>query len=354
MIPAGAFRTSDPSLSEVQIRIEPVAESRIRDAVSTVTYSRRSAEDPNEEVFGPQMFFQEVLLSPSFECFLPASVSTLPFAANLTYIANIDTTRKLIMEPVVDPTDDEAESTQDICLSTVQIDVANDGYATWRCKNRALLAPGSTDTVSGVLPECGSEGVIYGFTHTPERRASLPDQRKKGPRYVVIVLIILAVAATVALVAYVCKRLHRYRKKYHDERVAVDNMQREVDEMNMFGGQAGTKDDQVAMTSNPLVMQVADVERRLKEKDQDLEAARIEQNEAESNARQDHIGNLKEDKNELQAELERLKAQLAAQQSTRPVNVAQPVPITSASPTAARADLNSGPPARARKKKRDL
>jgi hypothetical protein len=347
IIPSGALRAVEPSTKQVQVRLEPVAESRIRNAISTVTYSRR-------DDYGNSMPFQEVLLSSAFECFLPDSVQET-FGVNLTYIANIDTTRNLKIEPVIDASDVQEDTIQDVCISTVEIDVEND-YAVWRCKDRAVLSLGSTNEVSGAVASCGSpeEGAIYGFTHTPERLTVVSSLPGKGVPFVLVILIILAVVATVALVIYVCKRLHRYRKKYHDERVAVDQMQREVDEMNMFGGAAGTKDDQVAMTSNPLVMQVADVERQIKEKDQNIEQARAEQAEAESNARQDHIGNLKEDKNDLQAELERLKAQLASQQSVRPAAVAQPVPAANTGPTdAARADLTSAP-ARGRKKKRAL
>jgi len=114
-------------------------------------------------------------------------------------------------------------------------------------------------------------------------------------------------------IVYCAKRLHRYRNKYHEEREAVDRMQEEVDEMEMFGGKAGRKDDEIAMMDNPLVLQMKDMQARLDKNALEIEEAKIKEKEEESEGRQGHIMNLKEDRNSLQAELDRLKSMLNEQ-----------------------------------------
>jgi len=123
-------------------------------------------------------------------------------------------------------------------------------------------------------------------------------------------------------VLYFSQRLYRYRAKYKAEAAAVLEQAEEVATMEEYGGQAGLKDEEVVMKSNPLVMQMKDMQARL---DQTQLAIREQENRQKAEAtavRQEHIQDLQADRDALADELNRLRAQIedaqAPQSSSRP------------------------------------
>merc|ERR1712194_614201 len=104
----------------------------------------------------------------------------------------------------------------------------------------------------------------------------------------------------------------------------------EVEEMEEFGGGAGSKDDELEMKSNPLVVQMADMQRNLDENKKKLAAEQSAQLRQESQDRQDHISTLSLDRERLAAELDRLKAKLSTQvQTTQPKPQIMDAPVDS-------------------------
>jgi len=231
---------------------------------------------------------------------------------------------------------DDRLAWSDICLGYLYIE-DRIGFKMWRCRFETAGAraassvrpaglTGGPNAVTGVLDSCYTPRKLaneptsktWSFIYQP-----VPIQLAKGTglqdwwsaNIVWVLIAVVLVCAFIAAVCYGAKRLHRYRSKYHEERAAVDRMQEEVDEMNQFGGRAGNKDDEVAMTDNPLVTQVKDIQQQLSNKDMELKEARLKEAQDASEKRQDHIEVLKNDRDGLQAELDRLQEQMALQRA---------------------------------------
>jgi len=85
--------------------------------------------------------------------------------------------------------------------------------------------------------------------------------------------------------------------------------------MRQFGGDSGNKDDQVAMTSNPLSVQLKDMQARYNAEDMKLQAAESDLRKQEGEIRQEHIKNMRDNRDKLADELEKLKRQLAETQA---------------------------------------
>jgi len=212
--------------------------------------------------------------------------------------------------------------------------------------------------VKGNIVQCGS-GTIYAFVHVPAREVKPPEPaavRFWADNLIWIVLGFCAVGAIFAAIFYVFKRLHRYRKKYKETDKEVNKMQEEVDEMEQFGGAAGNKDEALEMMSNPMVIQMQDMQAQLDRKNKEVLAEEEQNKAAESHARQEHIGKLQTDRDDLAAELERLKAELQAAEVPAAAHVATEVEAPTEpkkhkrTDTAVRAQIDDKPMA-ARKKK---
>ena len=123
--------------------------------------------------------------------------------------------------------------------------------------------------------------------------------------------IIIGLAVVVALLifsVYFCNRLFRYRSKYHETRLAVDEQAQQVTEMQMFGGRHGQKDQEIMLTENPLVAQVTDLEKAVNTKALDEERANLAEAEADAVVRADQRRAIAADKARLEMELEKMKA----------------------------------------------
>jgi len=321
-IPSGAFNLVNGAAT-TSISIRAVSDSRLRYAVNEIVPSRRSQ-------LGGYLGYPITVLSVAFECVLPPEV-TPKFTFNLTYTAWIDLT-----PPIVDY--------KDVCLARL---IELQGFSTWEClvKDRNARGNATSDTnslyvhkdgrpsqeVTSVFQSCSPStapgvispynGSVYAFIFSP-----LPDVPKSPEgldvvqrNIVWIILGILLGFALLILLAYCAFCLFRYREKYHTEREEADRLQEEVENMKQFGGDSGNKDDQVAMTANPLAVQLKDVQARYNEEELKLQAAEASLRKQEGDIRAQHIDNMRDNRNKLATELEKLKAQLAeAQAASQP------------------------------------
>jgi len=131
-------------------------------------------------------------------------------------------------------------------------------------------------------------------------------------------------------IGYWIFRLTRYRKKLDAETENVKNMTEEVDEMEQFGGKAGSKDDEVQMISNPLVLQMKDMQARLDKNQMELRRQENLESKAQVELRNEHISALKSDRDKLLEELERVKSQLVNSSGTTAPTISTQLDITTA------------------------
>lgn len=178
-----------------------------------------------------------------------------------------------------------------------------------RCSPNTDLDTGSLSTASATA---------YAFIWSPIPIAPTaptgPDVIQKN--IVWIILGVLLGLAGLILLTYCAFRLYRYRNKYKEQKEEADRLQEEVENMRQFGGEAGNKDDQVNMTANPLAVQLKDVQAKFNEEDQKLQAAEADLRKQEGEIRQEHIRNMRENRDQLASQLEKLKRQLAETQAS--------------------------------------
>jgi biopolymer transport protein ExbB/TolQ len=158
---------------------------------------------------------------------------------------------------------------------------------------------------------------VYAFITRPLADYVAPRGPAKDPIKSNVVGIILGSLFGIAGIAgalYWAFRLFRYRKKYHDQRAEADMLKEEVNNMTQFGADGGTRDQEVAMTQNPLAQQLAHLQQAVKEEDIKLQEAETHLRQQEADIRQEHIQNMRSNRDHMLAELEKLKAQL--QQTT--------------------------------------
>jgi ribosomal protein L29 len=301
--PPGALQRTDNQIMSI-LHVRPVAHSRMRNAVNKIHSTRG----------GGYRTMAQTLLSTPFECLVDKSVKPV-FSVPMTYTASID----LQLQP------DYA----DVCLATLKTD-AKMNFQWWECiynshseREANPVRPKSFDgqpprTVISNFDRCNVDGTIWAFIYSPRPYGQGNRDYTTWAQDNMMELIfgLLGGIAFVSLVFFSGSRLTRYRKKYHQERENVKKMEEEVTEMEQFGGQAGTltKDEEVAMTANPLVRQMKDMQKRLDAKELAMRQAEQDARLAESEVRQLHINELASDRDDLAAELEALKQQLAAQQ----------------------------------------
>jgi len=314
-IPSGSLLAANLSQTTT-LEIRPVADSQMRDAENQVAPSRVHMDDWD---FPKYMTFAQTVLSPAFQCIVSDNAIS-PFPLNITYTASIDTDR----HPFYD----------DVCLAWLYT-VPEIEFTSWKCvlgnredRNEHPVGPlvdQPEHLVQSAIIQCGpaDANIIYAFIHSPlkvtVKKFSVVDFIAQN--IYIIMGVFLGLGLIAALVFYSLKRLHRYRKKYHDERDAVKKMADEVNEMEQFGGKAGTKDDELQMVENPMVRQMKDMQRKLDAKELEMQQAEQAARMAESALRQDHITRLKDDKDGLQKELDRLKQMLADAQQAHKAEV---------------------------------
>lgn len=323
-IPAGAIISNSSSRNELTVL--PVADSTMRFAENAVHQSRRVDELPSEDsgatlfYFTSSLSYAQTVLSVAIECVVDKNIIT-PFPAPLVYEAKVDWTRDFSNEPY---------KPSDICLAYL-FRIKSLSYARWACvtedrgtREKAGDARNRETSfkvfhrVSAAFTDCGADGQgqIYAFIHSPleDNEVRYPEPKTWVERNILLLLVILMlIIITIIGCFYAAKRLHRYRKKYHAERDAVDKMQDEVETMEQFGGQAGTKDDAVVMSANPLVTQLKEMQAKVDEQDAKLAEERAQAH----TERREFIDQLQTDRDVLAKELEKLQATLQQQASFR-------------------------------------
>jgi len=340
-IPQGAITTNGSSTASLSIRA--VSESRMRQAFNPVPDSR-VGDAPYYYI--RYLTFPQTVISPAFECNVDATVNEglTGFPVNLTVTSLVDYSRRQQGSDVW---------IEDTCLAYLQ-EIGQ--YKNWLCVFNsqydrrlqslcppASVAPGCTqgrfvvrdpatspppeNLVSSVFGRCtqlgkGTSterlGTVYAFITSPLTvyiPPTPPSEDIVQENIVPIVLGIIFAVLFFIFLMYMAVRLFRYRQKYHDERAEADRLKEEVQNMAQFGGDAGTKDDQVAMTENPLAAQLKHLQQAVKEEDIKLQQAEQGLRLQEAEIRKDHIDNMRSNRDKMMSELERLKAQLAEQQA---------------------------------------
>jgi len=324
-IPSGTFVLKSNGTTTTTLSIRAVAESDMRYAINEVHASRRFS-------YGSFLPFSSTVLSAAFSCVTTDDVAR--FNVPITVTAWIDLAifgASLSKKPT-------ADQYGDVCLAYLY---ELPGFKAWRCVVdnatdraegglsyahpteltsyqyvRAALASCRPATIGGIQ-QLG-DGVPYAFILAPRlQNPESPQGLDVVQRNIVwIILGVLLGIAALVLLAYCAFRLFRYRGKYHKERDEADRLQEEVDNMKQFGGEAGNKDDAVAMTSNPLSVQLKDVQKQYDAEELKLKAAETELRSQEGEIRQDHIKGMRDNRDKLADELDRLKRQLAEQQAS--------------------------------------
>ena len=249
---AAAGATANGSIATLYIA--PVADSRMREAENRIPSTRASD-------FGSlYLTFPETVVSAAFALSVDANVA-VPFALGLTVRFSADLIQRASSSPSAFPYDD-------LCLGQL-VEFPVYGFSYWECvfadaATRAAIpvynATRDAGLVADVLTGYVSAPGVYAFIRSPAPgEASSPSSDFIRSNLLIIVLCLGLGVAGIAAVFYVFKRLHRYRAKYHAEREEVAVKREEVAEMEMFGGAAGKKDEEVVMTQNPLKLQLQDL-----------------------------------------------------------------------------------------------
>ena len=249
---AAAGATSNGSIAVVSIA--PVADSRMRGAENRIPASR-------EADFGSlYLTYPETVVSAAFELSVDGNVA-VPFALGLSVHFSAD----LIL-----PSSSSSASFDygDLCLGQL-VEFPVYGFSYWECvlqdeADRVAIpvynATRDAGLSSTVLTGYVSQPGVFAFIRSPAPGAAVSESSNFIRSNLLIIVLCLGLGvAFIAAVLYVFKRLHRYRAKYHAERDEVKAKREEVQEMEMFGGAAGKKDEEVVMTTNPLKLQLQDL-----------------------------------------------------------------------------------------------
>eukprot|EP00457_Paulinella_chromatophora_P000006 gb/GEZN01000006.1/.p1 GENE.gb/GEZN01000006.1/~~gb/GEZN01000006.1/.p1 ORF type:complete len:5009 (-),score=356.70 gb/GEZN01000006.1/:1439-15883(-) len=360
-IPSGAitFLTADQNSI---LKIRPVGESEMRDAINPIHISRRN--DPYFE-FDDVLTFPETVVSPAFQCEVP-SIIKQPFQTNFTVISSLDSDRYARGDGLLSTQDyvHIFEGIQDVCLAKL---IRRKGYSFWSCLygqtelRRLYCAPSATDCKTGTytaglvwdpkpdasgwpqapLPQLGKpwkgasafnrciqdEGVelgmttsaiTYAFITNPLQVYKKPTGPIEPPRSYALWILFGALLLMVILCCgfYTMFRLSRYRKKYKETREMADRLAEEMENMEHFGVEAAAlKAGDVVMSSNPLAQQITSLVAAVDDSELKLQQAEQQLQIDEAGVRKEHIENMTANRDKMLQDLAKLKAQLAAAQA---------------------------------------
>jgi len=197
------------------------------------------------------------------------------------------------------------------------------GTRTWRCLEASRPA---VWTASSGRPRTVARAVIrnlglasaYAFVRIPlgtgERAEVASDFWDDNWIWVLVGAFSLSIL--MFLVIYICMRLYRYRKKYHEEREKVYDMEDQVQDLETMGAAAigiGDEDD-VEMMPNPMVVRMNVIQSRLGQIDGETAKNELEDlrqmSAQESAARQARIQELNLERAALANELDNLREEL--------------------------------------------
>jgi hypothetical protein len=321
----------------VSISISPVGEALARVAENRVPSSRKNV---SESGF---LSFAGSVLSPMFSLGLDPGVQ-LPLLINLTLSASIDLsvlTSQLAAASAAEvaawPT---AFKYRDICLAKLY-ELPAIGFAAWQClytcttgaaadpvPTRCAVRDGSSTGDASIVSGSVGEPGIYAFVEAPVAAPAEPAELSWVQRNALYLFLGLSGAAIVVFfVFYGAQRLHRYRRKYKEEADRVAKEEEEVNEMELHGGAAGVKDDEVTMLPNPLVTQMKAMQARIDTNAIARKEEETKQKEMASEARAEHIAKLDADRAALAAQLAVMQAQAKEMQADQQSIALAPVSI---------------------------
>ncbi len=300
----------DPS-KDTSFYIYPVPESVMFNVTNKVHESRVGGN----EGYPMMLTFAQTVLSPAMSCAVGAGVPQ-PFNQPVYIQSNVD----LSANP----------SYEDICLARLRR-FPDKNYNVWTCllsdverKTPAgSVKPDPTvrpSLVSGTINTCvdsdmAGQPAIYAFIHQPLPARQMYSRSSNTfwrDNVVYIMLGATGVLLVICALTYCCHRLTRYKGKEEEINKEVKELENIVADMEQFGGTAGARDEEIAVTSNPLAIQLADLRQHADPNKQKRAEELRAQQEAQSAERQTVINELAQARErEIQA-LEALRAQTLA------------------------------------------
>jgi len=311
---AGALVPASDSISSVTISINSAPDSTINTATNPVDATRQGQ-------FGTSLTYAQTVVSAPFTCAVD-STATHPFPIPILITGTVDRLSGAVGGATGTAYDNNMD---DVCLAT--IDSATNQ---WVCtagssRDARLTSPAWSYTMGigkrqarGLIYDCGASGTVFAFAQIPLPAQPVPTddnqsfaEKNKGA----VVGISIGLFAFLVGVAYVGHRLYRYRGKYHAQRARAKEAEEVIEEMQIVGGQATAEDDETVMTPNPLVLQMGQLEKQLQTTDAALSFNNTRAlQEGEKGESDRHIAELQRERDELAAQLSRIKAQLEWQQ----------------------------------------
>jgi len=312
-IPSGSLVSS---ASKSTIYVKELADSSGRKIENKIQFTR-------QDMHGDYKTYAQTVLSPAFKCSVTSDVAD-PFVLPLIYKAHISPF------PIQDGYGvwSSGYDYDDVCFATVDetsvqlLDGSWFQFFTWRClvtdDQRAAFpvrVEDSTDAagvVSFTLDTCNSEeGAVYAFIHAPSETVIERSEFLTwlSENETTVMLAGIAVGFVLFGTIYTLARCIRYRKKYKAESEAVKKKKELVNEMEQFGGKAGSKDYEVTLVTNPMVLQMKQAE-DLTPEDLDKRKAEALTRQKRAEARKAKLDLLRMEKNSTQKQLDQLKQQL--------------------------------------------
>jgi fibro-slime domain-containing protein len=297
VVPPGAL-LPDPypvnSTATAVLLIEEADGDLVRRAMVDVDATRA-------DEFGGSLEYARAVLSPPFLCRTAAPATlTLP----LEVAAVVDA-------PSGTP-DAAFNGLADVCFARL-----NPSSQRWECvsgtdRDARLASPvwrggAGRNAASASLSSCPESGAVYAFVQAPLPSITSGTDtssffaRNRGA----ILGGIFAFIALIIIGAFTGYRLYRYRGKYHKEREKAKELEEAVEEMQIVGGRATKEDDEVQYTVSPLVIQMQEIDQKL---EQNAKHHRVASTGGGGSAQ---LMQLEQERNNLQAELARLKAEMA-------------------------------------------
>ena len=324
-VPSGSILSGAAQAADGRslIRVRGIPDSRVRNAENKVKPSR-------SDEHGEFKTYPQTVLSPMFECVAPENV-TQPFPIKLVYTATIDSF------PVFNGGELEigGYNYEDVCFAKlVEISqyVSVDFYFTykaWRCViddservANPVRAADSTEPaglVSFGFDSCApganqtvAEGAVYAFIFAPLERVEDDNSFLTWLAENASLVMIICILATFAFFGgmYGASRLSRYRAKLKKARKDVDTLQEDVLLMEEKGGEAGTKDIEVVMVSNPMVTHLKDLQIQDDQEDLVVKEKEVEMRVLQSVDRKKKMNILRAERDRTAKDLEQLQAQL--------------------------------------------